>query len=102
MAFVDHDLVETKNVGRQCLCSAEIGYNRAACLALRLKLAFGLDIVAVPEQFDSAMAQSWTLRRSSLLLPIGAVDNHLARRELAKAVDEGRGRIWCLDIGNAQ
>ena len=60
MAFVDHDLVEAKNVGRQCFCPAEIGYNKAECLALRLNLAFGLDIVATPERFNSAMARSWS------------------------------------------
>jgi PRTRC genetic system ThiF family protein len=102
MTFVDHDLVEAKNVGRQCFCPAEVDYNKAECLALRLNLAFGLDIVAMPERFTSTLARSWSSSRSSLVLLIGAVDNHLARRDLAKAVDEGRGRIWCLDIGNAQ
>jgi len=102
MTFVDHDLIEAKNVGRQCFCSAEIGCNKAECLALRLNMSFGLDIVAVPEPFTPAIARSWASSRSSLFLLIGAVDNHLARRELAKAVAEGRGRIWALDIGNAQ
>jgi len=102
LTFVDHDLVEAKNVGRQCFCPAEVGYNKAECLALRLNLALGLDAVATPERFNSAMAQSWSSSRSGLFLLIGAVDNHLARRELAQTVDEGRGRIWCLDIGNAQ
>ncbi len=106
MSFVDHDLVEAKNVGRQCFCSAEIGYNKAECLALRLNMAFGQadyrPIVAVPERFTSTMARSWASSRSGLFLLIGAVDNHLARRELAKAVAEGHGRIWALDIGNAQ
>ena len=102
LTFVDHDLVEAKNVGRQYFCPAEIGYNKAECLALRLNLAFGLDVVAMPERFNSAMTQSWSSSRSSLFLLIGAVDNHLARRDLAEAVTERRGRIWCLDIGNAR
>ena len=93
MTFVDHDLVTTKNIGRQCYCPAEIGCNKAECLALRLNMAFGQagyrPIVAVPEPFTSAMARSWASSRSGLFLLIGAVDNHLARRELAKAVAEG-------------
>ena len=46
LTFVDHDLIEPKNVGRQQFCPAEAsgGIAKASSLALRLNAAYGLDI----------------------------------------------------------
>jgi hypothetical protein len=40
-------------------------------------------------------------RRTRFVL-VGAVDNHLARRELAEAASLGDGRVWAIDAGNAR
>lgn len=89
LKFVDPDLVEAKNVGRQMFTNADIGRPKAEVLSTRFNLAMGLNITAYIEPFD---AEKHTSRYGTLV--VGCVDNHLARIELSKA----RG-IW-LDCGN--
>lgn len=102
LIFIDHDHVEQKNVGRQRFAPAEVGLNKALCLANRYNLAFGLDIVAVARPFCAEMMAEWGSRYTSgNTLLIGAVDNATARQQLAQAVTQGNGRLWCLDAGNA-
>lgn len=102
LTFVDPDIVEEKNIGRQHFCPAEIGHNKAESLALRLNVAFGLGVTAVADSFTWEMTRGWGSDYGSTQnrLLIGAVDNHLARRELATAVEFHQGRVWCLDMGN--
>src|SRR5260221_6637173 len=88
--FVDPDQVETQNVGRQMFTEADIGSYKAEVLARRFSLAMGLNIVWHNEAFN---AEKHIHSYGTLLC--GAVDNHLARSELAKA----RG-VW-IDSGNA-
>ena len=89
IVLIDPDTVETKNVGRQLFTEGEIGQNKAIALMRRFNCALGLDIVAIPEPVNAEMHFE---RYGNLV--IGAVDNHLARCELAKV--EG---VW-LDCGN--
>ena len=56
MTFVDPDLIEEKNIGRQNFCPASIGQNKALDLAMRFNAAYGLDIAAIPQKFSSSMA----------------------------------------------
>lgn len=86
--FVDHDKVEHKNVGRQMFVESEIGRYKADVLARRFNLSLGLNIQWFAEPFD---AQKHA-HVSTLLC--GAVDNHLARRALARA-----NCTW-IDAGN--
>src|SRR5258708_2641255 len=88
--FVDPDKVEDKNVGRQMFTQADVGHYKAEILARRFNLAMGLNISWHNEPFD---AEKHTRGYGTLLC--GAVDNHLARIELARA----RG-VW-IDSGNA-
>ncbi len=90
VVFIDPDTVEPKNVGRQLFTDAEIGQNKAIALMRRFNCALGLEIAAVPE---GVSAEKHFERYGSNLV-IGAVDNHLARRELAHI--QG---VW-LDCGN--
>lgn len=93
LAFVDPDIVELKNVGRQKFCQAEIGRPKALTLAERFAYAYGLDIAALPEPFSSrAMDSGW---RGTQIV-IGAVDTPAARQSIAKAVKGA----WWLDCGN--
>jgi PRTRC genetic system ThiF family protein len=105
LLFVDPDTVESRNVGRQQFCPAETGANKADCLAFRLNAAFGLDITAIPVRFSAERFDEWTAghdRRAGANLLISAVDNHLARREMAEVVTAQNGRWYCLDLGNEQ
>ena len=100
--FVDHDSVEEKNIGRQRFTRAELGLNKAVCLANRYNLAFGLNISAVERPFHADLINKLSLRllpHNSLI--IGAVDNAEARQQIANAIEEKNGRLWALDAGNA-
>ena len=100
--FVDPDTVETKN-GTAAVLPAEAGANKAECLAFRLNAALGLDITAIPAPFAAARFDDWTAgyeQRTGANLLISAVDNHLARREIAKVVAAKNGRWYGLDLGN--
>ncbi len=90
IVFIDPDTVEAKNVGRQLFTEAEIGQNKALALMRRFNCALGLEIVALPE----AVNAEEHFERYGGNLVIGAVDNPLARRELARI--NGLG----LDCGN--
>jgi PRTRC genetic system ThiF family protein len=89
LVFIDPDVVETKNVGRQLFAAGDVGQNKSRVLARRFNQALGLEIAAV----DQSLNVRQHIDRSGNLI-IGCVDNHNARRELANA--EG---IW-LDAGN--
>jgi PRTRC genetic system ThiF family protein len=103
MHFVDHDIVERRNVLRQNFTEHEIGCFKVDALSFRLNAAFGLDITAVPAAFSAERFEAWTAgcdRRAGANLIISAVDNHLARREIAGVVAAQNGRWYCLDAGN--
>lgn len=113
LTLVDHDQVEHKNVGRQLFAPCEIEQNKAEAMAWRISAAFGLAVRAVAAPFRAAKEWlgDWNIpaydkhnphaaRRGTVLL-IGAVDNHHARRELAKMTQMGGGGIYWLDCGNA-
>lgn len=87
--FVDPDVVERRNLGRQMFTEADLGRSKAEVLAQRFNFAFGLSIAWCPESVKSDKH----LPAGSLV--IGCVDNHQARAEIAR----GRGFVW-LDTGN--
>lgn len=101
LTIIDPDTVQEKNIGRQRFCQAEVSYAKAASLALRLNAAFGLDIRAITQPFAPSMVISGYSSRTTKKLLIGCVDNYHARQELARTVEEGRGNVWWLDMGNA-
>jgi PRTRC genetic system ThiF family protein len=88
--LIDPDKVEQKNVGRQLYTEADVGQPKAHVLMRRFNMALGLDIIAI----DQPVSAERHFERWGNLI-VGAVDNHLARRELAKA----NGAIW-IDSGN--
>lgn len=87
--FIDPDVVELKNVGRQMFTAANVGQYKAEVLAKNFNYALGLDIEFYNEPLSSKLID---YRDNSIIL--GAVDNHLARRELAAA-----SGVW-IDCGN--
>src|SRR5450432_3868132 len=88
LRFVDPDRVENKNLGRQAFSAGDIGDFKSAVLARRFSYSLGLEIEYFTEPFNAEKHSD----RGTLL--IGAVDNHLARREMAHA------DILMLDCGN--
>jgi len=102
ITFVDPDIVEPGNVGRQCFCDAEIGLNKASTLALRYSLAWGMTIRAIARSFRSSMVHSDS---STFSVVIGCVDNASARQEISKVLSnqwsfEGLPKVCYIDCGN--
>jgi PRTRC genetic system ThiF family protein len=81
LTLIDPDTVEPRNVSRQLFSPAEIGMNKAEVIAQRLSCALGLAVEWIPEAFN---AKRHLARDTYGLILIDAVDNHLARRELAR------------------
>jgi PRTRC genetic system ThiF family protein len=103
MLFVDPDVVEVRNIWRQNFTEHEVGCFKADALAFRLNATFGLDITAIPVPFSAERFDEWTAgreRRMGESLIISAVDNHLARGEIATVVAAQNGRWYSLDLGN--
>jgi PRTRC genetic system ThiF family protein len=88
--LIDPDKVELPNVGRQLYTAADVGQSKAHVLMRRFNLALGLDIQAI----DQPVNAERHFERGDHLI-IGAVDNHLARRELARV----SRAVW-VDAGN--
>jgi PRTRC genetic system ThiF family protein len=90
VVLIDPDVVERHNVGRQMFTEADVGQPKAQVLMRRFNLALGLSMTAICEAVD---AERHFERWGNLI--VGCVDNHLARRELAKVSNA----IW-IDAGN--
>lgn len=90
IVLIDPDTVEKKNVGRQMFTEGDIGQPKAHVVMRRLNMALGLDTVAIakPASKDTIPDSGY----SSLV--IGAVDNHIARKEIAN-----NSKLW-IDAGN--
>ncbi|MHB8629799.1 MAG: ThiF family adenylyltransferase, partial [Aggregatilineales bacterium] len=88
LKFVDPDLVDAKNVGRQMFTEADVGKPKAAVLAARFNLAMGLSITAYTEPFD---AEKHTAHYGTLV--VGCVDNHVASQNFCTERCEGKSLI---------
>lgn len=109
LLIIDPDVVEAGNIPRSNFCAAEIGSFKAQTLAKRITLAWGLECHYANETFDAEMH----LKRSyedyrSLTVIVGCVDNHLARREMHRAVEkygyrsDDAANLWWIDGGNGK
>lgn len=94
LLFVDGDIVEPKNIGRQLFSSADIGRNKAEVLAARFNAVFGLKIAAMPNMLLEPLRPMYAGHRRIL---VGAVDNAAARRQLAASLRHWN--LW-IDCGN--
>lgn len=100
MLFVDPDVVEVKNVGRQLFSHTDIGQPKAEALAGRLNAAFGMRIMSAVRSVDVLDILPDPTHRDVLSVVIGAVDNPAARAAMAEGVKSGAGQLWWLDCGN--
>lgn len=120
--FVDPDVVEARNIGRQLFSQADLGRAKAVVLAERLNNAFGGTVGAAVREIDGldTFVEDETPIEAVGILPgddhgragsrrreggcinvvIGAVDNAPARKLIARQVDQADGRLWWLDTGN--
>ena len=117
IVIVDPDNVEPGNIPRSNFCFAEIGANKAETLALRISQAWGIETGFVKEGFCPELLQNknddWNVQSSNsnkLIVLVGCVDNHFARREMhetLKLYNEQRygnsvPRLWWIDGGNGR
>ncbi len=96
VTFIDPDRVEATNIPRQNFIPSDLGLPKAAVLAARYGLQWGIEISAITSSFRADMATS---RWKHLTICIGAVDNPEARAEIAKVLENGKTTFW-LDCGN--
>lgn len=96
LIYCDPDIVEPGNIFRQHFADAEIGRNKAECIAARYAQAWGGETQAWPVPFDMPMLDMWGMK-----VVIGCVDNASARRSMHKVLDMSPGTRWWLDCGNS-
>lgn len=102
ITFVDPDIVEKKNVGRQNFCEAEIGLPKAEALSVRYNLAYGLNIKYLRGEVGELTHELIKDQEERRLIVIGAVDTKRGRRQIVELVDayDTRCEVWWLDCGN--
>ncbi|MCC6590202.1 MAG: PRTRC system ThiF family protein [Bryobacterales bacterium] len=94
VTLIDGDLVSPSNCVRQPFCQAEIGLSKAAVLASRINLFWGLQWKAIPENVSNSH------RVGEADLVISCVDTRSARAEIQNLVGgDARVSYW-LDLGN--
>ena len=97
IVFVDSDIVEAKNVGRQLFAKSDLGKPKAEIVTERLNAAYDLAIGASVRAIDDL---DTFIAPDALSIVIGAVDNPAARAVIAKKVKQADGRLWVIDSGN--
>jgi len=103
----DPDWIEKKNTQRQNFSQAEVGFNKAKSMALRLTASGKCQapIYAYDTAFDPSWIQS---QHQHLIVLVGCVDGHEGRIALSKALKQNESyyhhhyapRVWHIDAGN--
>jgi len=104
LAFIDPDVVEPKNVGRQLFGLADVGKPKALVLADRLASSLGAAVAASqrafgPQDVDALVSASHDPETLSVLID-AMDDNPPARAAISDAVRRAGGRLWWLGCGN--
>ncbi len=110
LTIIDPDTVESGNIPRSNFCAAEIGRFKAQTLAERITLAWGLEVSYANEklEFEKHIKPSRNGLKELTVL-VGCVDNHLARREIHRVLEESNKynyqnapEVWWIDGGNGK
>lgn len=110
MTIIDPDVVESDNIPRSNYCAAEIGRFKAQTLAERITLAWGLEVSYSNEklEFEKHLKPNRNGFKELSIL-VGCVDNHLARREIHRVLEESNKynsnnapEFWWIDGGNGK
>ncbi len=112
LTIIDPDRVETNNIPRNNFCAAEIGRFKAQTLAERISQAWGLETGYACERFDyekHIKPRSTGSGSKQMTIFVGCVDNHLARREIHRALQKSEPyfsneapNAWWVDGGNGK
>lgn len=98
LTFMDGDVVEERNVGRQYFAPCDVVRNKAEVMAEWLNQDWGLEIAAKKSFVDGETYLNHVMPQDFLFL-IGCVDNAEARRQIARLVKKSHKRWW-IDSGN--
>jgi PRTRC genetic system ThiF family protein len=110
LTIIDNDIVESGNIPRSNFCAAEIGRFKAQTLAERITLAWGIEVSYANEklEFEKHIKPSRNGYKELTVL-VGCVDNHLARREIHRSLEESNKyisfnapEVWWIDGGNGK
>jgi len=110
LTIIDPDLVENGNIPRSNFCAAEIGRFKAQTLAERITLAWGLEVSYSNEklEFEKHIKPNRNGFKELTIL-VGCVDNHLARQEIHRTLEESNKynshsapEFWWIDGGNGK
>lgn len=110
MTIIDPDVVESGNIPRSNFCAAEIGRFKAQTLAERITLALGLEVSYSNQKLEfEKHIKSRRNGYQELSILVGCVDNHLARREIHRSLEESNKynshnapEFWWIDGGNGK
>ncbi|NJM51921.1 MAG: thiamine biosynthesis protein ThiF [Blastocatellia bacterium] len=110
ITVIDPDIVESGNIPRSNFCAAEIGRFKAQTLAERITLAWGLEVSYSNEKLEfERHLKSNRNGFKELTVLIGCVDNHLARCEIHRTLEESNRynshnapECWWIDGGNGK
>lgn len=110
MTIIDPDVVESGNIPRSNFCAAEIGRFKAQTLAERITLAWGLEVSYSNEKLNyEKHIKPGRSGFKELTILVGCVDNHLARREVHRSLEEANKynshnapECWWIDGGNGK
>jgi tRNA A37 threonylcarbamoyladenosine dehydratase len=94
LIIIDPDIVESGNIPRSNFCAAEIGRFKAQTLATRITLAWGLEVGYSTEKLNYEKHIKPNRNNfKELTILVGCVDNHLARREIHRSLEESTKRL---------
>lgn len=109
LTIIDPDCVEQGNIPRSNFCAAEISRFKAQTLAERLSAAWGLEVGYANVKLDYEKHIKPGVGNRQLTILVGCVDNHLARREIHRALKEcepyhstDAPSAWWIDGGNGK
>lgn len=110
LTIIDPDIVEIGNIPRSNFCAAEIGRFKAQTLAERITLAWGLEVSYSNEKLNyEKHIKPGRSGFKELTILVGCVDNHLARREVHRSLEEANKynshnapECWWIDGGNGK
>ncbi|HRH42965.1 MAG TPA: ThiF family adenylyltransferase [Pyrinomonadaceae bacterium] len=110
LTIIDPDIVESGNIPRSNFCAAEIGRFKAQTLAERITLAWGLEVSYSNEKLNyEKHIKPGRSGFKELTILVGCVDNHLARREIHRSLEEANKyssqnapECWWIDSGNGK
>lgn len=110
MTIIDPDIVESGNIPRSNFCAAEIGRFKSQTLAERITLAWGSEVAHSNEKLEyEKHIKSNRNNYKELTVLVGCVDNHEARCEIHRSLEESNKynsnsapQVWWIDGGNGK